>query len=342
MSGREFSVMLGKAPDGQPKPVETDEEGALKVSTTGPDGAELAKEATLAQLASTVQSGLPLAEDPAMMAYIKGGEVVSLPGQTFGSAAAAAASGSLEGVFIANPVDQGAAGVDPWATTDAGTRGEVINVKLEVQGLRTDVADDATTADIQAVEAELQDKATEATAAATLAAVDTLEANTDQVETKLDTISGTLGDRRTSDAPTGTGGQVVRPIADVCEFNQTTPGSPTFYLQVRNAPGRLKSAHIVNQSPGLGVHLFVCDVANYLPPPAGQPAVTTRRLLGFVDGSNAGVPSEYTFSFDETEMAETMFDNGILLVATTSATTTPIATATTATIAAMVWHKAAT
>lgn len=178
MSGRDYSVILGKdEATGEPKPIEVSE-GALKVAAevTAPDGGALALEdGNLATLAGTVGAGLPTTDDPAVAVALKdGAEVTVLPGQTFGSRAAAeGASEDLPATYVVGAVDQGVAHpTERWGVSDQTTQVNTAQTRDAVEDLRSDLADHAT-------DATLGTRASEATASAIEDAVDDLEADAD-------------------------------------------------------------------------------------------------------------------------------------------------------------------
>ncbi len=127
-----MSLMTGEKSGGGVATVQVDEEGRLVTATetTGPDGAELATEATaeevktaVERVAAAIADGLPLGNTQ-IAAYVTNQPE---PAETFASAGAAAGA-TAPAVYLADAT-----------VSDPATRGEVINVKLEVQAVESAV-----------------------------------------------------------------------------------------------------------------------------------------------------------------------------------------------------------
>lgn len=317
------NIPLIRKPDGTFAEVQADENGAIKVAAhLGVD--------TVTSPPPEGTPAIPVAQVGPVDVVIVGAQALSAPLDLTGSGVP---------VRTVSEGDISAIAANTSATnTRLGTIGGYVDDVETNQQLEIQATQDVGTA-VAAVETELQDKATEATLASrasettaqsTLAAVDQVETKLDTLHTDATNIYGRHGDRRTSDGAAAGGGQVVRPLLDVANFVQTTPGTPTWYLQARNATGRLKSVQVILQTTGSPFYLFVMDVAGYLPPPAAQPSVTTRRHLGFVAKGTANDPGIFVVSFDREELQT--YSVGILIALSTTASTFTPATSALASI----------
>lgn len=174
--------------------------------------------------------------------------------------------------------------------------------------------------------------ASAAASLATIAAICTITLTQlrDAITALLEAIRDRL-DRRASDPLTTAQALVVRPIRDACTFAQTTPGTPTYFLDVRGTAGRLCALHIVNQTAGMGTYVFVCDAAAL-----GSATLASRRLLDFIDGQTAGKPGTLTIEFADDKVLR--MASGIVVVASSSPTA--LTPAVGVTMVVMAWHKA--
>lgn len=331
-----MAQITGEGPDGTPTVPKVTADGEFKVAVTG--GIEGTVDIGVDPVTSQPPDNtpaLPVRQVGVAQVEVVGAQALSAPLDL---------SGSGMPVRTVSEADIAAIASNTSATnTRLGTIGGHIDDVETNQQLEIQATQDVGTA-VAAVETELQNKATEVTLAtraseATLATrasettAQSILAAVDQVEGKLDTLHtdavnvyGRLGDRRTSDGAAAGSGQVVRPLYDVADFAQTTPGTPTWYLQVRNTPGRLKSLKVTLQTTGTPFYVFVMDVAGYSVPPAAQPAITTRKHLGFANKGTGNDPGFYVASFDREEMQT--YSSGILIVlSTTVSTFTPATTA---------------
>lgn len=233
-------LSIGEGPNGKPKVVAVDEEGRVQVdaeisTSAGPIEVVVAEQQTATALPEPGTSGIVThivptgpQEPEASIAVVISNQELQIAGAT--TLQTRARNATDAGFPTSRVVDADVRALDVTAVGGAteAKQDEAIavgqgiaakipalvddqipvvaaGVEAAVASLEAEVADDATTGDVQevrdrlpqeggrlAVETELSAAGplvTEATATSTLAAVDTLEANTDQIESKLGTLA---------------------------------------------------------------------------------------------------------------------------------------------------------